>query len=327
MTAPPSPPRAAATPRRASAPLVLLPACNRVLGGHPFHIVGAKYVAAVRLAGCRPLLVPEVQADEIDALLALADGVLLTGSPSNVHPRHFGQPLHDATLPLDEGRDAWTLPLVRAALARGLPLLGICRGAQEINVALGGSLHQAVHETGVHETAVHETAVHETAVHETAVHETAVHETAIPETSAAAARRYADHRSDPAAPVEAQYAAAHDIELTPGGRLARIAGDAPLRVNSLHGQAVARLAPGLRVEARAPDGLIEAFSADGDGFAVGVQWHPEWQAAQQPLSQRLFAAFGQACAAWRDAHRGASPVDIDTARGIDPPNRQPQHEP
>ena len=292
-------------------PLVVMPACNRVLGGHPFHIVGAKYVAAVRLAGCRPLVVPEAHPDEIDALLALADGVLLTGSPSNVHPRHFGEPPHDTTLPLDEARDAWTLPLVRAALAHGLPLLGICRGAQEINVALGGSLHQAVHETAVHETAVHGTAVHETAVDDE--------------------RRYADHRSDPAAPIEAQYAPAHDIVLSAGGRLAGIAGDAPLRVNSLHGQAVARLAPGLRVEARAPDGLIEAFSVDGAAFAIGVQWHPEWQAAQQPLSQRLFAAFGQACAAWRDAHRGSrhdtTPPSAEVARRSDEPNRQPQHEP
>jgi putative glutamine amidotransferase len=129
-------------------PLVLVPACNRQLGDHPFHIAGQKYVDAVRLAGCTPLIVPTAEADEIPGLLALADGVLLTGSPSNVHPSHFGEDVHDPSLPLDPARDAWTLPLIRQALALGLPLFAICRGTQETNVALGGSLHQAVQEWG-----------------------------------------------------------------------------------------------------------------------------------------------------------------------------------
>ena len=119
-------------------PVVLIPACNRVLGQHPFHVAGRKYAEAVRLAGCLPLVVPSIAPDEIDDLLDVADGVLLTGSPSNVHPVHFGEDVLDEALPLDPERDTWTLPLIPRVLARGIPLFAICRGFQETNVALGG---------------------------------------------------------------------------------------------------------------------------------------------------------------------------------------------
>jgi putative glutamine amidotransferase len=245
-------------------PVVLVPACNRTLGNHPFHIAGRKYVDAVRLAGCQPLVVPNATPEEIDALLDLADGVLLTGSPSNVHPSHFDEAIHDASLPLDPDRDAWTLPLVPKALARGVPFFAICRGTQETNVALGGSLHQAVHEIEGH----------------------------------------LDHRDADDEPPEAQYAPVHPIRIEPGGVLASLLGDGPVQVNSLHGQAVNRLAPGLRVEARAPDGVIEAFSKpDAPGFNLAVQWHPEWQAQSNPVSRTMLAAFGAACAAYRAAKR------------------------
>jgi putative glutamine amidotransferase len=244
-------------------PLVLVPACNRPLGEHPFHVAGKKYVDAVRLAGATPLIVPTAEPDEIEALLDLADGVLLTGSKSNVHPGHFDEPVHDPSLPLDPDRDAWTLPLLRRAVERGQPLLAICRGAQEANVAFGGSLHQAVQEVGP----------------------------------------FADHRAPEDLPAHAQYAPVHPVEVVPGGLLARIVGRAGFDVNSLHGQAVKVLAPGLRVEARAPDGLVEAFSVAGAaGFALCVQWHPEWQAATNPVSMALLQAFGQACRDWHDDH-------------------------
>lgn len=244
-------------------PVVLVPACNRQLGLHPFHVAGKKYVDFVRLAGCVPLVVPNAGADEFDTLLDLADGVLLTGAPSNVHPRHFDEPVHDATLPLDTERDDWTLPFIPQVLARGLPLLAICRGAQETNVALGGTLYQAVHTVEPH----------------------------------------ADHRADGAAAVEVQYGPAHDVIAEPGGLLRRVVGADRFTVNSVHGQAVRRLAPGLRVEARSPDGVVEAFTAQGPGFSLCVQWHPEWRAADNPVSRRLFAAFGDACTAYRDRHR------------------------
>lgn len=249
-------------------PLVLVPSCNRMIGQHPYHIAGHKYVDAVRLAGCQPLVVPGADAQELEVLLAMADGVFLTGSPSNVHPSHFGEAVHDPSLPLDPARDDWTLPLIRAALARGVPLFGICRGFQETNVALGGSLHQAVHELeGRH-----------------------------------------DHRAPDGADAEVAYGPAHPVDVQPGGLLAGIL-DAPrIQVNSVHGQGINRLAPGLRVEARAPDGLVEAFSVpEAPAFALCVQWHPEWQAAQNPVSMRLLRAFGAACAAYRDRPRAPQP--------------------
>ena len=258
MTTDPTP-NNAPTPTK---PLVLVPACNRLLGDHAFHIAGKKYVEAVRLAGTTPLIVPTALPDEFDTLLAIADGLLLTGSPSNVHPRHFDEDVRDRTLPLDPTRDAWTLPLIRRALELGLPVFAICRGMQETNVALGGSLHQAVHEVGPH----------------------------------------IDHRAPHGKSADTQYAATHEVEVVPGGVLAQIVDRPSFKVNSLHGQAVNRLAPGLRVEARAPDGVVEAFSvANAKGFNLCVQWHPEWQAAKNPISMLMLQAFGEAVRAHRDS--------------------------
>ena len=240
----------------AAKPVVLVPACNRMLGHHPFHIAGQKYIDAVRLAGCQPLVVPSASLDELDALLALADGLLLTGSPSNVHPSHFDEGVHDPSLPLDVARDAWTLPLIPKALARGVPLLAICRGSQETNVALGGSLYQAVQ--------------------------------AVPGLT--------DHRADDSAPVELQYGPAHPVKVEPGGVLSRVLDRSEFDVNSLHGQAVNRLADGLRIEASARDGVVEAFSSPAAlAFNLCVQWHPEWLAASNPVSMQILHAFGAAC--------------------------------
>lgn len=245
-------------------PVVLVPACNRQLGHHPFHIAGKKYVDFVRLAGCLPLVVPNADATDFDALLGMADGVLLTGSPSNVHPRHFDEGVHNPELPLDTERDHWVLPFIPQVLARGVPLFAICRGTQETNVALGGSLHQAVQE--------------------------------VP--------GYADHRAPAEASADVQYGLVHEVEVQPGGVLAGVVDRPRFQVNSVHGQGVKRLARDLHVEARAPDGLIEAFSyTKAAGFNLCVQWHPEWQAADNPVSVQLATAFGAACREYRKRFR------------------------
>jgi len=247
-------------------PFVLIPCDNRMLGGHPFHVLGRKYSDAVHDgAGCHALLLPTGGDPDLLAYLELADGVLLTGSPANVHPRHFGQSVHDPELPLDPARDDVTLPLVRLAVERGLPLFAICRGLQEINVALGGTLMQAIQEEPGR----------------------------------------LDHRADPRVDVALQYEPSHPVDIVAGGELDRILGVRRLQVNSLHGQGIDRLAPGLRIEAQAPDGTVEAVHISAHaGFALAVQWHPEWKVLQNPASAALFRAFGEACRAARARRMG-----------------------
>ncbi len=258
------------TPQTPQAPpVVLVTSCNRAVGEHPFHIAGRKYVDAVRLAGALPLIAPPFEATELEGLLAVAHGVLLTGSPSNVHPSHFGEAVHDATLPLDPERDAWTLPLVRLALARGVPLLAICRGTQETNVALGGTLYQAIQEVPGNQ----------------------------------------DHRAPKDTAAHVAYGLAHSIDVVKGGVLESIVGPGRFDVNSVHGQGVKTLASGLRVEALAPDGLIEAFSMPtAPGFNLCLQWHPEWQAESNALSMHILQAFGAAVRTYRDRVRGPLPA-------------------
>jgi putative glutamine amidotransferase len=250
-----------------------------VLGGHPFYILGRKYADAVQAAaGCYPLLVPSGPTTDLGAYLELADGVMLTGSPANVHPMHFGQPVLDPKLPLDQGRDGVTLPLVRLAVQRGLPLFAICRGLQEVNVALGGSLHQAVHEEPGR----------------------------------------IDHRADPDHAPDEQYGPSHPILVVSGGELDRILGVRELQVNSLHGQAIDRLAPGLRIEASAPDGTVEAVHVSAHpGFALGVQWHPEWKVLENPASTSIFRAFGDACRQAQARRLAGKPAEASGASAPD----------
>jgi len=238
-------------------PLIGIPADRRMVGAHPFHMVGEKYARAVLdAAGAAPLLIPSL-ADELgfDELLQRLDGLLFTGSPSNVEPhRYEGAPSAPGTLH-DPARDATTLPLIRKAVGAGVPVFGICRGFQEMNVAFGGTLHQRLHEVPGH----------------------------------------LDHRDDETQPLEVQYGPAHDVTLEPGGVLRSLAASDRIQVNSLHNQGIDRLGAELAVEARAPDGVIEAFRVrDAQRFALAVQWHPEWKVMSNPFSRALFAAFGQA---------------------------------
>lgn len=239
-------------------PLIGVTACTKQVGLHPYHIAGDKYVRAVAVgAGGLPLIIPSL-ADLLDynALLESLDGLLFTGSPSNVEPHLYSGPASAPGTLHDPERDATTLLLIRAAVAAGVPVFGICRGFQEMNVAFGGSLHQKVHETGT----------------------------------------FMDHREPENEPVEVQYSPSHPLHVQPGGVLAGLGLPGEVRVNSIHGQGVERLAPGLRVEALAPDGLIESVSVEGArSFALGVQWHPEWQVASNPEYLAIFQAFGDAC--------------------------------
>jgi putative glutamine amidotransferase len=247
-------------------PVVLLPCDNREIGGHPAYVLGQKYADAVRdQAQCTPMFFPATRHTDIDAYLAIADGILLTGSPSNVDPSYFGESVLDASLPLDAARDAATLPIIRRAVELGIPLLAICRGLQEINVALGGSLHQAVQNVEGRE-------------------------------DHRGARGRLDANSDET------YALAHPINIVRGGHLERLVGNSELMVNSVHGQGIHRIAEGLRAEAHAPDGQIEAVTiVKHTGFNLAMQWHPEWRAWENESSSKIFAAFGEACEAFRRA--------------------------
>jgi putative glutamine amidotransferase len=239
-------------------PLIGVTACTKQVGLHPYHIAGDKYVRAVAVgAGGLPLIIPSLgDVLDLEALLDSLDGLLLTGSPSNVEPHLYNGPASAPGTLHDPARDATTLPLIRAAVAAGVPVFGICRGFQELNVAFGGTLHQKVHETGT----------------------------------------FMDHREPENEPVEVQYAPSHPLHVQPGGVLAGLGLPSEIRVNSIHGQGVERLAPGLRVEALAPDGLIESISVEGAlSFALGVQWHPEWQVRSNPEYLAIFQAFGDAC--------------------------------
>jgi putative glutamine amidotransferase len=241
-------------------PIVLIPADVKQIGEHPFHAVGQKYIMAVaQAAGAMPLLIPAISDHlEIAELLSIADGILLTGSPSNVHPSHFDQQVLNPNLPLDSARDALTLKLIKAAIAANVPLLAICRGFQELNVAFGGSLHQAVQEVAGKN----------------------------------------DHREPKQLDLDTQYAPVHAVRLVANGKLANIIGTQDMMVNSLHGQGIDRLGEGLSAEAHAPDRLVEAISVDAaQNFALGVQWHPEWKVLENPQYSAIFKAFGAACKA------------------------------
>ena len=237
-------------------PIIGIPADRRLLNAHWFHCVGEKYInAVVQAADAVPVLVPALGERHLREWLASFDGILFTGSPSNVEPQRYLGPQAAPGTWHDPERDATTLPMITGALDAGLPILGICRGFQEINVALGGSLTQKLHDLPGN----------------------------------------LDHREDTSVPMEDQYEPAHEIELIEGGVLHGIAGSRRIMVNSLHSQGVERLAPRLVTEARADDGVIEAFRIDGaKTFALAVQWHPEWKVMENPFSRALFAAFGRA---------------------------------
>jgi putative glutamine amidotransferase len=239
-------------------PIIGIVADRKIDGDLAFHAVGEKYITAVMDgAGGEALLIPSLAARiNLPRLIERIDGLLLTGSHSNVEPCRYGGSDSEPGTLHDAQRDDTSLPLIRAAVAAGVPVLGICRGFQEMNVAFGGSLHQQVHKL----------------------------------------EGFRDHREPQHVPEEQRYGPAHVVEFAADGQLAVIAGTTHAEVNSLHSQGVDRLGEGLAIEARATDGLVEAFRVtDAQNFALAVQWHPEWHAMENPLSIALFKAFGDAC--------------------------------
>lgn len=242
-------------------PIVAIPADIRRFDGTNWHSVQTQYVnAALKAADVMSFLVPALEeGNDTDLILDRVDGLLVSGSATNVHPSLYGAEARETDGPFDPARDATSLPLIRRALERGIPMLAICRGIQELNVALGGTLATEIQEQpGIW-----------------------------------------DHRKPDDPDRDVAYAIRQNVIVAEGSCMARVLGAGPVTVNSLHRQAISKTAPQLQVEALAEDGTIEAVSViDAKGFAIGVQWHPEYWAETDNPSKALFVAFGDAVRAY-----------------------------
>ncbi|ATF09090.1 gamma-glutamyl-gamma-aminobutyrate hydrolase family protein [Candidatus Enterovibrio altilux] len=239
-------------------PIVGVVSCTSKLGLHLFHIAGEKYLSGVfEVANCCPLIIPVLgKTLPIETFLALCDGILFTGSTSNIEPHHYDEEKKEPSTDYDPQRDATTLPLMRHAITVGVPVLAICRGFQEMNVVMGGTLHQKLHDIG----------------------------------------GFIEHHEDKITPAHLQYGISHTVNIEPGGIIYEAWGRTSAEVNSVHTQGVDRLGNGLRPEAYAPDGLVEAVSViNSKQFALGVQWHPEWEVIKNPFYSVIFKVFGNAC--------------------------------
>ncbi|WP_414473316.1 gamma-glutamyl-gamma-aminobutyrate hydrolase family protein [Microvirga sp. M2] len=251
------------TQRSGSKPIVGILGNRTYDGLLPTQSVDEKYLRAlVDLSGVDVIILPALENHSgLENILDHVDGVLFTGAATNVHPNYFEPGAEEARYkPFDAGRDDAAFRLIGLACERDLPMLAICRGIQELNVAFGGSLHADIATDEEH------------------------------------------HCHGPwvsGAPLEQLYGPAHELLVTPGSAMAALTGGKTPIVNSLHVQAIDRLGNGLTVEARAPDGTVEAVSVDGRTFSLGVQWHPEFQASENELSRRIFQAFGDAVRAFR----------------------------
>lgn len=251
-------------------PIVGVPASILQMAGSQMqaHATGRRYIEAIaEYSNCLPVIIPAMPGDsDLDGLLSKLDGILLTGGRANVEPHHFGGPPFPDDEPIDPERDNFVLPLIRASIERRMPVFGVCRGIQEMNVALGGSLHYRIH--------------------------------LLPDKN--------DHRmprGDNVTPEDV-YKLRHMVNLTPGGLFAGLVGQDEFQVNSLHGQGIDRLADDFEVEAvTAEDDVVEGIRLKNDeSFTVGVQWHTEWKPGEPEhlLSRRLYEAFGEAIQAYAD---------------------------
>jgi len=230
-------------------------------GSYPAHAGGTMNTEAVAgVAGAMPLLVPcDPRLVTPQELMQTCDGFVFTGGRPNVHPAEYGEPEIEVPGGYDRARDAVTLPLIRALVARGQPFLGLCRGFQELNVAMGGSLYPEIRD--------------------------------LPGRM--------NHRMPPEGTLDERFALRHKVRFTDGGPFARLFGAPEVMTNSLHGQGIRRAGARIVIDGTAPDGTPEAiYVRDAPGFTLSVQWHPEYHAARDPVSRTLFEAFGDALRAW-----------------------------
>lgn len=233
---------------------------------YPAHAGGTMNSEAVaEVAGCLPLLIPsDPRFVSVEELLEVCDGFLLTGGRPNVHPEEYGEaetPAHGA---FDRARDSITLPLIRACVERGQPFCGVCRGFQEVNVAMGGTLYPEIRD--------------------------------LPGRM--------NHRMPPDGTLEEKFALRHTVTFKQGGVFHQLMGAPEVMTNSLHGQGIKRAGQRIVIDGHAPDGTPEAiYVKDAAGFTLSVQWHPEWRAGQDPVSRPLFEAFGEAARAWSRARQ------------------------
>lgn len=241
---------------------------------YPAHAGGTMNSEAIaEVCGAMPMLIPaDPRFVSVPELLEICDGFLFTGGRPNVHPEEYGEAETEAHGAFDRARDAITLPLIRALVERGQPLLGICRGFQEVNVAMGGSLYPEIRD--------------------------------LPGRM--------NHRMPPDGTLEEKFALRHKVTLAEGGPFARLFGATEVMTNTLHGQGIKRPGARIVIDGHAPDGTPEAiYVQDAPGFTLSVQWHPEYRAAEDPVSRPLFEAFGAAVKAW--AGGGRAPGVLKTA--------------
>ncbi|MCP3879719.1 MAG: gamma-glutamyl-gamma-aminobutyrate hydrolase family protein, partial [Sulfitobacter sp.] len=220
-------------------------------------------IAVAQVSGCLPLIIPsDPSLVSVEELLETCDGFLLTGGRPNVHPEEYGEPATEAHGTFDRARDAIALGLVRACVERGQPFFGVCRGFQEVNVAMGGTLYPEIRE--------------------------------LPGRM--------NHRMPPDGTMEQKFELRHDVTFTQGGVFHEVLGAPKVRTNTLHGQGIKAAGPRVVIDGFAEDGTPEAiYIKDAPGFTLAVQWHPEWDAGNDPVSRPLFERFGAAAQAWADS--------------------------
>jgi putative glutamine amidotransferase len=231
-----------------------------------YHIFGAgklNTAAVAEACGAVPIILPtDPDLSDISELMALCDGFVFTGARANVHPEEYGEAATPAHGDFDRDRDRVALPLIRACIEAGQPIIGICRGFQEVAVAMGSTLHPEIRDLPGRD----------------------------------------NHRMPPDGTLEEKFALRHAVTFSPDGPFAKLLSEAEVMTNTLHGQGIKQAGPRVVIDGTAPDGTPEAiYIKDAPGFTLSVQWHPEWNATVDPVSKPLFAAFGQAAAAWKQS--------------------------